>query len=441
MPLIVENSLRRCGVDVAALRKAKRYHEEFFTTDLDTENLFKSGAVDEKATTLATKMGKCEMFCFQCEQTFKGRGCHKVGVCGKTPRVAALQDLTVHGAKVLGYYANELRKMGAPVRDEVNRFTLQALFATLTNVNFDESRFVALVGELHAMTKEVSAEYATACARKGVTPAAPQVRSLPAALPNADGLVELGRDVGVLTRFTDPTTQNAAGVSEMLVYGLKGIAAYADHSLMNKRELPEIYEFVHRALAFMTTPEQYDLGKVLELSLEAGRVNVSTMSLLYESNSSLGVPTPTPVPVKPRPGKAILVSGHDLIILKGLLEVTEPLGIDVYTHGEMLPAHGYPKLKQHKNLVGNFGGAWMRQGVEFPHFPGPVLMTTNCLTEPHESYRDRLFTAGAVGGQGSRVGARWTTSTSRLSWLQRRLRPGSGREGVHVRGPCGREAS
>jgi hydroxylamine reductase len=400
VPLIVENSLRRCGVDVAALRKAKRYHEEFFTTDLDTENLFKAGAVDEKATTLATRMGKCEMFCFQCEQTFKGRGCHKVGVCGKTPRVAALQDLTVHGAKVLGYYANELRKMGVPVRDEVNRFTLQALFATLTNVNFDEARFVALLGEMHTLTASVVAEYETACARKGVAPAAPQVRTLPKSLPNADGLVELGRDVSVLTRFTDPATQNAAGVSEMLVYGLKGIAAYADHSLMNKKELPEIYEFVHRALAFMTTPGQYDLGKVLELSLEAGRVNVSTMSLLYESNSTLGVPTPTPVPVKPRPGKAILVSGHDLIILKGLLEVTEPLGIDVYTHGEMLPAHSYPKLKQHKNLVGNFGGAWMRQGVEFPHFPGPVLMTTNCLTEPHESYRDRLFTAGAVGWAG-----------------------------------------
>jgi len=400
VPLIVENSLRRCGVDVAALRKAKRYHEEFFTTDLDTENLFKSGAIDEKATTLATKMGKCEMFCFQCEQTFKGRGCHKVGVCGKTPRVAALQDLTVHGAKVLGFYATEMRKLGLPVRDDVNRFTLQALFATLTNVNFDEARFVELVGEMHKLTAAVVAEYNAGCARKGVAPAVVGVRGLPATLPAADGLVELGRDVGVLTRFTDPATQSAAGVSEMLVYGLKGIAAYADHSLMNKRELPEIYEFVHRALAFMTTPAQYDLGKTLELALEAGRINVSTMSLLYESNSSLGVPTPTPVPVKPRPGKAILVSGHDLIILKGLLEVTEPLGIDVYTHGEMLPAHGYPKLKQHKNLAGNFGGAWMRQGVEFPHFPGPVLMTTNCLTEPHESYRDRLFTAGAVGWAG-----------------------------------------
>ena len=212
-------------------------------------------------------------------------------------------------------------------------------------------------------------------------------------------MIKLGREVGVLKRFTDEKTQNAAGVSEMLMYGIKGIAAYADHSLMNHREIPEIYAFLHKALAFMTTPEQFDLGKGLELSLEAGNINVKTMALLYESNSSLGVPTPTKAVVKPRPGKCILVSGHDLIILKGLLEATEPLGIDVYTHGEMLPAHSYPKLKAHKNLAGHFGGAWMRQSVEFPHFPGPILMTTNCLTEPQD-YKARLFTAGAVGWRG-----------------------------------------
>jgi hydroxylamine reductase len=136
------------------------------------------------------------------------------------------------------------------------------------------------------------------------------------------------------------------------------------------------------------------------MSLEAGKVNVATMGLLYESNATLGVPTIATAPVKPVPGKCILVSGHDLIILKSLLEKTEPLGINVYTHGEMLPAHAYPKLKAHKNLAGHFGGAWMWQSVEFPHFPGPVLMTTNCLTEPHESYRDRIFTAGAVGWSG-----------------------------------------
>jgi hydroxylamine reductase len=343
------------------------------------------------------------MFCFQCEQTFKGKGCHKIGVCGKTPRVAALQDLTVEGLKTLSFYAHELRLMGV-VDDHVNRFTLFGLFATLTNVNFDETRFVSILAELKTLTTATKAKYLDTCSSTGVKAKRPQkAKELPAVLPGANAVSELedlGREVSVLTRFTDPSTQSAAGVTEMLVYGIKGIAAYADHSLMNGRENPEIYAFIHKALAFLTTPEQYDLGKGLELLLEAGKVNVATMSLLYDSNTSLGVPEISTVPVKPTPGKAILISGHDLIILKGLLEKTEPLGINVYTHGEMLPAHSYPLLKQHKNLVGHFGGAWMRQAVEFPHFPGPVLMTTNCLTEPHESYAARIFTAGAVGWKG-----------------------------------------
>jgi hydroxylamine reductase len=401
VPLVLESAMARVGLDVAAMRAEGRLHEEFFTVDVDSENLFKSATTDAGAATLAGRMGKCEMFCFQCEQTFKGKGCHKVGVCGKTPRVAALQDLTVHGAKHLGFYAHEIRQLGGAVPDAVNRFMLYSLFATLTNVNFDESRFVKIVRELHGLVSATRAQYEALAAKSGAAIAAPAIKSLPSALPGtADELVALGREFTVLQRFTDPATQNAAGVSEMLVYGLKGIAAYADHGLMNGVESQEIYAFMQKALAFLASSEQYDLGKGLALSLEAGTINVSTMGLLYQSNATLGVPTPTPVAVKPTPGKAILVSGHDLIILKGLLEKTEKLGINVYTHGEMLPAHSYPKLKAHKNLVGHFGGAWMRQSVEFPHFPGPVLMTTNCLTEPHETYRARIFTAGAVGWAG-----------------------------------------
>eukprot|EP00331_Platyophrya_macrostoma_P008368 CAMPEP_0176425890 /NCGR_PEP_ID=MMETSP0127-20121128/11636_1 /TAXON_ID=938130 /ORGANISM="Platyophrya macrostoma, Strain WH" /LENGTH=676 /DNA_ID=CAMNT_0017807093 /DNA_START=85 /DNA_END=2115 /DNA_ORIENTATION=+ len=367
--------------------------------EFDEEVASAPSAVGGGDATLAARMGDCAMFCMQCEQTSQGRGCNKVGVCGKTPRVAALQDLTINSLKALGFYAHELRELGA-VSDKVNRFTLYALFSTLTNVNFDEQRFVQILRELQTLTATAKSDYEALCASRGVSAKAPAVSALPEPLPNVDGLVELGRAVGVLKRFGDATTQSAAGVSEMLVYGIKGIAAYADHSLMNRRELPEIYAFIHKVLAFMTTPDQYDLGKGLALALEAGSINVKTMGLLYESNSTLGVPTPTAVPVKPRPGKAILVSGHDLIILKGLLEATEPLGIDVYTHGEMLPAHSYPLLKKHANLCGHYGGAWMRQGVEFPHFPGPVLMTTNCITEPGETYKARIFTAGAVGWSG-----------------------------------------
>lgn len=397
VPLLVEAAMRRIGLDVASLRAAGRYHEEFFTPDLDMENLLKDLNKTSKGNTLAERMGKCEMFCMQCEQTYRGVGCHKVGVCGKTPRVAALQDLTVHAAKVLGHYTHHLRLLGAPENHAVNHLTLYALFTTLTNVNFDEARFVKLMGDLIEATKTQKAAYEALARSKGASIVDISVMPLPTSMPPLDGLVDLGRQVGVLTRFVDPNTQSAAGVSEMLVYGLKGIAAYADHSLMNNKEDPAIYAFIHKALAWLASPKAYDLGEGLGLCLEAGKANVATMSLLYNSNKTLGVPSPTVVPVKPVKGKAILVSGHDLIILKGLLEATEPLGINVYTHGEMLPAHSYPELRKHKNLVANFGGAWMRQSIEFPHFPGPILMTTNCLTEPHESYRDRIFTAGAVG--------------------------------------------
>lgn len=354
------------------------------------------GAAD--ASTLLGRMGNTEMFCMQCEQTFGGKGCHKVGVCGKTPRVAALQDLTVHAAKIIGFYADKLRKMGEPVSDEVNRFTLYALFTTLTNVNFDETRFVDILGQASKHVIQLREQYTAACARTGATAERPFGVHLPVPLTSdCEKLIELGKQVGVLRRFSDPATQSGAAVSEMLIYGLKGVAAYTDHSLMNGKEDPAIYEYMHRALAFMAGPDNLDLTKALPLALEAGKANVASMALLYDSNKTLGVPTPTTVPVKPFPGKAILVSGHDLIMLKGLLEKTEPLGINVYTHGEMLPAHSYPSLKKHKNLVGHFGGAWMRQSVEFPEFPGAIMMTTNCLTEPKESYGGRLFTAGAVG--------------------------------------------
>lgn len=400
VPLVFENALRRVGLDVKGLRDEGRLHEEFFSTDLDAENLFKSATTDASAATLAGRMGKCEMFCFQCEQTFKGQGCNKIGVCGKTPRVAAMQDLLVHGLKHVGFYTTEVQALGGATDAALDRFVLYALFSTLTNVNFDESRFVQILGDLQGHLNRVRRQYAELTAAKNVAAKTPAIRAFPEALPDADSLIALGREVSVLHRFADVATQSAAGVTEMLMYGLKGIAAYADHGLMNGHESADIYRYVHKALAFLASEEQYDLGKGLGLCLEAGNINVTTMALLYKSNATLGVPVPTPVRVEPTKGKAILVSGHDLIILKGLLEKTEPLGINVYTHGEMLPAHSYPLLKQHKNLVGHYGGAWMRQSVEFPHFPGPVLMTTNCLTEPHETYCDRIFTAGAVGWAG-----------------------------------------
>lgn len=404
VPFLIEAGFTKCGVDTGTLRRTGRYHEEFFTADLDTENLLKTQAANNTAKTLAGRFGGgCDMFCMQCEQTLRGVGCHKVGVCGKTPRVAALQDLTVHLVKVLGFYAHALREAGVAEDHEANRLTLAALFATLTNVNFDEQRFVAIVDDLRHAIGRLEQSFATHGVAKPSLPRGAPTLSAAGPGLGVDHLIDIGRSVGVLTRFTEEGTQSQACVAEMLTYGLKGLAAYSDHSLMNHREDSTIYAFMHKALAFLLDPLRWaSLDEGLALCLECGKVNVSSMALLYQSNATLGVPSPHVVPVRPTPGKCILVSGHDLIMLDKLLPLAKAKGVNVYTHGEMLPAHSYPKLRAHGNLVGHYGGAWMRQSIEFPHFPGAVLMTTNCLTEPHETYRGTIFTAGQVGWHGVR---------------------------------------
>jgi len=400
IPFLVENGVRKTGADVGVLRLQKRYHEEYFTQDSDIENLFKDH-VGVGGATLTSRFSQAEMFCFQCEQTFGNKGCAKVGVCGKTPRVAALQDLTVQAVKVLSFYAHRLRQLGEPENAKANHLTLSALFTTLTNVNNDEERFVHLLEVLRRVTEEMQHAYAAACAKAGKTPDVCESVMLPTTLPkDATKLVEMGKLVGVLSQFSEPAHQSVAGVCEMLTYSCKGISAYADHSLMNHKEDPAIYAFLHEAMAFLLTPERRDLNAALGLLIKSGSVNVATMALLDSSNKTLGTPGPSTVPVKPKPGKCILISGHDLILLNSLLPICDDHGINVYTHGEMLPAHSYPALKGHKSLAGHYGGAWMRQSVEFPHFPGPVLMTTNCITEPHDSYKSHLFTCAAVGWPG-----------------------------------------
>ena len=395
IPYLVENAVRKAGVDAGVMRLQKRYHEEFFTPDTDIENLFKD-RVSVGGSTLASRYANADMFCFQCEQTFSGKGCSKVGVCGKTPRVAKLQDLTVHAVKVMSFYLYRLRGMGEPEQPQKNHLTLTALFATLTNVNNDEQRFVELCEALRKGTEEAKHMYEA----KGGKDEMNGVMLPSGALPDVDALVEMGTIVGVLSQFTEPSEQSVAGVCEMIVYACKGISAYADHSLMNSMEDLEIYAYLHEAMQFLLLDDRRDLGKALGILIKAGHVNVTTMALLDKSNKTLGTPTPAAADVKPTPGKCILISGHDLILLNDLLPLCDKEGINVYTHGEMMPAHGYPHLKAHKSLVGHFGGAWMRQAVEFPHFPGPILMTTNCLTEPHESYKSKLFTAATVGWPG-----------------------------------------
>ena len=325
------------------------------------------------------------MFCYQCEQTANGTGCTKIGVCGKQPDVAALQDLLVYGLKGVAFWANEARKAGKKDA-EVDRFMLEGLFTTVTNVDFDPEAIVKILKKCAQMRDKAKA---LAGPVAGAVPEAAQWQ------PAADtaGLLQQGEAHGVLSNGVDADVKS---MQETLIYGMKGYAAYADHALILGRESDEIYAFTHKALA-ATLDKSLGLMDFVTLAMECGRINLVTMELLNKAHTdTYGHPVPTSVQLGTKKGKAILVSGHDLKMLEELLKQTEGKGINIYTHGEMLPAHGYPGLKKYPHLVGNFGGAWQDQAKEFPEFPGAIIFNTNCIQRPANSYKDRLFTWGLV---------------------------------------------
>jgi len=338
------------------------------------------------------------MFCYQCEQTAGGTGCTVHGVCGKDPKTAALQDLLVYAAKGIAMYARRARALGATDR-EMNVFTLEALFTTVTNVNFDPERIEKVIRKAAALRDKARKLYEGADAGKGVTP---EKLSGPAAWQPAsgtDGLLKQAEEIGISVR-RKALGDDVAGLQELLTYGLKGLSAYADHAQILGQEDPKVYAFLHEALDFLTK-ENPTADSLLAMVLRAGEVNLRVMELLDAANTgAYGHPVPTRVRIEPVKGKAIAVSGHDLKDLEELLKQTEGTGINVYTHGEMLPCHGYPGLKKYKHLVGNYGGAWQDQYKEFAAFPGAVLMTTNCLQRPANSYKDRIFTCGLVAWPG-----------------------------------------
>ncbi len=326
-----------------------------------------------------------DMFCFQCEQAAQGTGCTKIGVCGKQPDVAALQDLLVYSLKGIAFYANEARK--ADKKDvDVDRFMIEGLFTTVTNVDFDAEAIAKILRKAGTILNKAKA---LAGPLSGPVPAAAQWQ--PAASTAA--MVADGKAHGVKSDGIDPDIKS---VQEILIYGIKGYAAYADHALILGRESDEIYAFTHKALA-ATLDNQLGLMDFVGLAMECGRINLVTMELLNKAHTdAYGHPVPTPVQLGTKAGKAILVSGHDLKMLEELLKQTEGTGVNIYTHGEMLPAHGYPGLKKYPHLVGNFGGAWQDQAKEFANFPGAIIFNTNCIQRPAESYKDRLFTWGLV---------------------------------------------
>ena len=335
------------------------------------------------------------MFCHQCEQAAKGIGCDVSGVCGKKPDVAALQDNLLYGLKGLAFFADKARKFGA--KDAaIDLFILEGLFATVTNVDFDPARLEATIAKCAELKQKAKALYEDAFkAKNGLK--APEFTKGPAAWVPAADLVKQGEEYGIKALHENADISSAI---EILTYGLKGMAAYADHAQILGKIDEEVSAFFHKALAATADPS-LGLMDYVGLSMECGTHNLKVMGLLNEGNvEHYGHPVPTKVELGTKAGKAILVSGHDLRMLEELLKQTEGKGINIYTHGEMLPAHGYPGLKKYPHLVGNFGGAWQDQHKEFPDFPGSIIFNTNCIQRPADSYTDRLFTWGLVAWPG-----------------------------------------
>jgi len=338
------------------------------------------------------------MFCYQCEETAKGTGCLLAGVCGKDATTAALQDLLVYAAKGISLYAHRAGQMGER-DDEVDEFVVEALFSTVTNVDFDPQRLQGWLQRAATMRHRAQRLYEDACRKQGKQPE--QLDGPANWQPAADieGLVRQGLEIGIPIR-QQALGEEVTGLQELILYGLKGTAAYADHAHVLGKDDPTVYAAFHEALDFLTR-EDPTIEELLGWSMKIGEVNLKVMALLDEANTgTYGHPKPTPVRVTAVKGKAILVSGHDLKDLEALLKQTEGKGVNVYTHGEMLPAHAYPALNQYKHLVGNYGGAWQDQRQEFEAFPGAILMTTNCIQQPKETYKERIFTSGLVAWPG-----------------------------------------
>lgn len=332
------------------------------------------------------------MFCNQCEQTTKG-GCVKVGVCGKDESVASLQDLLLYVLKGLSLNVIAAREAGIET-GEVNHFALEALFSTLTNVNFDPRSLSEYINKAIALREGLSQRLRQA--GKAVISDDPLASYQPTR--SIEELVGNGQKAGLLVdRLAAGDIQS---LQEILLYGIKGMAAYAHHARILGQEDERIYTFIYESLAAIGTRSD-DADFWLGLVLKCGEINLLAMELLDAGNThTYGHPVPTTVALGHKEGKCILVSGHDLKDLQTLLEATAGRGINIYTHGEMLPAHGYPELNKYAHLVGHYGSAWQNQQKEFAEFPGAILMTTNCLMVPKDSYSKNVFTTGPVSYPG-----------------------------------------
>jgi len=323
------------------------------------------------------------MFCYQCQETAKGTGCNIAGVCGKKAETANLQDLLVFTLRGLAVVAEEAKAQGK-LDNSVGLFISQALFATITNANFDNDRITVLIKESLAKRDALKAELGFSSTEDAVNWNGSEAE-----------FAAKAETVGVLSQ----PNEDVRSLRELLIYGLKGMAAYADHAAMLGYQKSEIFDFVISAL--VSTTKDLSVDEMIEQVMKCGEVAVTTMALLDEANTSTyGNPEITEVNlgVSNKPG--ILISGHDLKDMEELLKQTEGTGVDVYTHSEMLPANYYPEFKKYDHFIGNYGNAWWQQDKEFTSFNGPILMTTNCITPVKDAYKDRLFTTGMAGWPG-----------------------------------------
>lgn len=332
------------------------------------------------------------MFCEQCEQTASGDGCHQFGACGKSPQVNAVQDLLVHCLRGIAPVALQAKAQGMDTHD-ADVFTCEALFATMTNVNFNPSRFTDYIKRAIALREALKAQLQS-CGRNQDWPAIATFE------PDFDeDLVEQGQDVAL--QFISQVGKDAVDIFSLkltVLYGIKGVASYTFHAYEVGQEDDMVYRFLHQALDALNS-SSLTLDEWVKLALDVGAINLRAMELLDAGHTdTFGHPVPTTVPLNPRLGHAILVSGHDIRQLEAILKQTAGKGITVYTHGELLPAHGYPKLKQaYPHLYGHYGTAWQNQTKEFAKFPGAIVVTTNCLMPTHDTYHDKLFSIGPVG--------------------------------------------
>ncbi len=340
------------------------------------------------------------MFCYQCEQTqrtLEQVGCiNERGACGKDAATSDLQDILIYQIKGIAQYASYARNFGV-IDKEVDDFIQYGLFTTLTNVNFNATRFVKMIHQAATIRDQIKTHYEAVAHTKEQLSAAAQFQP-------AESMDDILRQKAVAALDHDQATVGAdvIGLRVLILYGMKGTSAYSHHARALGYHTDEIDAKTERLLSYLAN-DPTDINELLKTSLEVGHLNLKVMELLDRANNeTFGQQEITPVRITPIAGKAILVSGHDLHDLEQLLKQTEGSGINVYTHGEMLPAHAYPKLKHYSHLIGNYGGAWQNQQQEFATFPGPIVLTSNCLIEPDKSYRQRIFTTGPVGWSGVR---------------------------------------